>query len=431
MSIVKLESNSPQAGRHKFSGSFRMVYALVLIMLQYCMPATGQDVRINELMADNSTVLADEDGDFSDWIELFNPSAAPIPLLNWSLTDDPNTVKKWQLPAIDLPPFEYLVIFASGKDRKGSELHTNFKLAAAGEYLALVNSQGTVISAFDPSYPALPTDVSFALLQNDYVLTATPTPGSENAISMDGILAPKPQFSHTPGFYGAPFDVTLSTPLSGAVIIYTTDGSAPGELNGINYGGPITISTTTVLRAAVKRGADIVSPIATQTYLFLNDVVDQSNAPPGYPNTWGPYAAIPGTAIADYGMDPDIAQDPAYAGQMIDALRTIPTLSIVTDKNNLFNKTEDENTGGIYIYTGAPGNNDVPLPGDGWERPASVELFNVDGTRALQIDCGIRLQGGHSRRAEKSPKHSFRLVFKSKYGSGRLTFANVRRHGNQ
>lgn len=104
-------------------------------------------VLINELVASADRGLADEDGDFSDWIELYNPTAAPVDLQNWSLTDDPSQPSKWLLPALQLGSGQYLVIFASDKDRhhiKTQEadgeiqnLHTNFRLAAEGGFLAL------------------------------------------------------------------------------------------------------------------------------------------------------------------------------------------------------------------------------------------------------------------------------------------------------
>ncbi len=46
------------------------------------------DAVISEFMAENHGALTDEDGDTSDWIEIFNPGSEPVNLLNWSLTDD-------------------------------------------------------------------------------------------------------------------------------------------------------------------------------------------------------------------------------------------------------------------------------------------------------------------------------------------------------
>jgi hypothetical protein len=102
-------------------------------------------------MAANDRVLADEDGDYPDWLELRNLSAAEVDLAGWSLTDDPNNLSKWQFPSTRLPSGGYLVVFASGKNRRSggtAPLHTSFKLEASGEYLALLEPDGTVATAY-------------------------------------------------------------------------------------------------------------------------------------------------------------------------------------------------------------------------------------------------------------------------------------------
>jgi len=119
---------------------------------------------INEFMADNETVLQDEDGEFPDWIEIYNPTEAAIELDGWYLTDDPDDLTKWEFPACTLDVDDYLVVFASDKDRAdpGSPLHTNFKLSAGGEYLALVKADGaTVAHQFAPTFPGQMPDVSY------------------------------------------------------------------------------------------------------------------------------------------------------------------------------------------------------------------------------------------------------------------------------
>ena len=385
--------------------------------------AQSETLRINEFMALNRTTLADEDGEYSDWIEIYNPTSNTVDLQGWSLTDNQGNPQKWQFPQVTLGADSYLVLFASGKNRTvaGQELHTNFRLSGDGEYLALFNSSGTIVTAFDPSFPSQQTDVSYGYLENDYVASTKPTPGAVNQFSEHQLL-PEPVFSKKHGFYDTLFNVEITSGLRDAQIYYTTDGSAPDKENGTLYVDPIPITTTTVLRAITVKSDQMTSRVATQTYLFLQDVIRQPNNPPGYPAQWGTYTAIPGIATADYEMDPEITQDPEYKDLMEEALLSLPTLSIVTDKNNLFSRTTDPERGGIYIYTGPPEGGDVPGLGDGWERPASVEFFSRDGSEEFQVDCGIRLQGGHSRRAEKCAKHSFRLVFKSKYGPSRLNF---------
>ncbi|MDM7925425.1 MAG: chitobiase/beta-hexosaminidase C-terminal domain-containing protein, partial [bacterium] len=205
-----------------------------------------------------------------------------------------------------------------------------------------------------------------------------------------------------------------------AEIRYTTDGSEPGPDSGTPVNGPIRVETTTVLRARAFLGDSISSRPATATFLFIDDVIRQPDRPDGYPSEWGPFTAIPGTAPADYGMDPEVTQSAEWGPTMRESLLSLPALSIVTDRGNLFSKDRDPDTGGIYVYTGPPGDGDTPQLGDGWIRPASVELIHPDGAAGFQADCGLALHGGHSRRPEKTPKHSFRLVFRSEYGPGRL-----------
>ena len=128
--------------------------------------AEGAAVVISEFMSANDSSLQDTDGDYSDWIELYNPGAEAVRLEAYSLTDEPKNPGKWLLPDVTLDSDSRLVIFASGKDRVEStaELHTNFKLGVKGEYLALVNPGGkSVAHEFAPKYPDQKTDVSFGI----------------------------------------------------------------------------------------------------------------------------------------------------------------------------------------------------------------------------------------------------------------------------
>lgn len=131
-------------------------------------------------MAANASTLADEDGSFEDWIEIQNTSPVTVNLLDWSLTDSSGNLTKWRFPATNLPPGQFLVVFASSKDRRtpGAPLHTNFKLDASGEYLALVDPTGTnIVTQFAPKYPGQVSDVSygFALVATNLTLVATGT----------------------------------------------------------------------------------------------------------------------------------------------------------------------------------------------------------------------------------------------------------------
>lgn len=210
--------------------------------------------------------------------------------------------------------------------------------------------------------------------------------------------------------------VTISGDAS-ATIRYTTDGSTPTK-NSPKYTAPLQFRETTILRAVEEIG-DSLSPVATTSYIFINSVLSQPNNPAGYPSEWGSYTQISGTAKADYEMDPEMTRNSTLRPKIIEGLKQLPILSIATDKDNFFSHENDEERGGIYIFTGPPVGD---ATGHGWTRPVSVELFGGPQHHDLSTNCGIRLHGGHGRLAEKNPKHSFRLVFKEKYGPKTLKY---------
>ncbi|MCZ6793074.1 MAG: lamin tail domain-containing protein [Planctomycetota bacterium] len=122
---------------------------------------------ISEFLARNRSTLDDEDGDSSDWLEIHNPDAFRVELGGWYLTDDPADLRKWEFPAVALEPGGFLVVFASGKDRRrlAGELHTNFQLSSIGEYLALVRPDATVAHEYAPFFPEQKADISYGLGQ--------------------------------------------------------------------------------------------------------------------------------------------------------------------------------------------------------------------------------------------------------------------------
>jgi hypothetical protein len=106
------------------------------------------DPVITEFMASNGGTLDDGAGDASDWIEIYNAGDMEVDLGGWHLTDSAGNLDKWTFPSVTLGPAEYLVVFASGTNQPDAQghLHTNFKLDAGGEYLALVEPDGNTIA---------------------------------------------------------------------------------------------------------------------------------------------------------------------------------------------------------------------------------------------------------------------------------------------
>ncbi|HXC50993.1 MAG TPA: chitobiase/beta-hexosaminidase C-terminal domain-containing protein [Candidatus Limnocylindrales bacterium] len=376
----------------------RMVVGVLTIVLAG--PAHAS-LYITEFLALNETGLTDEDGSFSDWVEIHNEGVATADLGGWYLTDDAAALTKWQFPATPVAAGGYIVVFASDKNRAvaGAQLHTNFKLSGGGEYLALVRPDGVTIEhEYAPSFPAQNTDVSWGLTNNlaQQRCFSNPTPGAVNQETPSCGVVESLAFSAERGFYDAPFSVTITSPTPGAQIYYTLDGSEPASSNGALYTAPIPVSTTTMLRAVAFAPPLLPAASITHTYLFLADVIHQTGA--GFPTE--------GFA-ADYEMDPKVTGDPRYAGEVAGDLRTVPTISIVMNVDDMFGP---EN--GIYSHPERRGLE--------FERPASAELIRTDGSTGFQINCGVRIQGRLSR--VKDRKKSLRLAFKAIYGPPKLEY---------
>ncbi len=148
---------------------------LALLFLAAAFPVSGA-VRITEFLASNLRGLTDEDSNHEDWIEIYNDGATPVLLDGWYLTDNAGNLTKWRFPNTNIGPAQFIVVFASNKDRRnpGAPLHTNFKLDPDGDYLALVMPDGvTIATHFTPEFPVQATDISygFPALQTKTVLT--------------------------------------------------------------------------------------------------------------------------------------------------------------------------------------------------------------------------------------------------------------------
>jgi hypothetical protein len=193
---------------------------VVCLCLGALSTARGQ-VLISEFMASNGQTLADEDGDYSDWIELYNPGDASVNLDGWFLTDDASDLTKWRFPDVSIAAKGFLLVFASGKDRgiAGSPLHTGFNLSASGEYLALVGPDGgTVVSAFAPEFPEQFRDISYGIGQSVTTnVFLAETASARVLVPADGTLGNtwiQPGFNHT-GWLNGPMGIGYETEISG------------------------------------------------------------------------------------------------------------------------------------------------------------------------------------------------------------------------
>ena len=353
-----------------------------LLLLGSVTIAHGTPV-ITEFMASNSDTLTLPDGSSPDWIEIHNTSGTEIDLEGWHLTDDSESPNKWTFPENStIPANDYLLIYASGFETPPSDDHTNFKLDDQGEYLALVQPDGTIQQEFSPAFPRQYNDVSYGLPQGETTNAyfQTPTPGVAN--NNDSVLGfvKDTTFSHKRGFYEDTFQLEVTTATPGATIRYTTDGSDPGPASPtVSAASPdvppvlsLEIATTTIVRALAEKDGFESTNTDTQTYLFLDQVIGHPNMSTAITNhaTWGP--------------------------QIRDALLEAPSISLVTQEE---------------IPT-------TPIMSPP-EIPVSIEMFFPDGRDGFQLDAGIERFGGQYT---VYPKHAMRVSFKEIYGQKKLKF---------
>jgi hypothetical protein len=371
----------------------------------------GASIVINEFMASNNSSIQDPQGQYDDWIELYNFGAVAVDVGGMYLTDNLSEPAKWQIPSNNMvvtmiPAGGFSLIWADNNTTDAG-LHANFQLDAGGEELGLFDTDGaTLIDSV--SFGSQVVDVSYGRYPdaNDtWRYMSSPTPGSENSGAYFGLVADT-KFSHDRGFYDAPFDLNITCSTPDADIHYTTDGSVPVEndmptVSSTLYTGSIHISTTTCIRAAAIKAGWMSTNIDTHTYIF-------------------------GAS---------------------DTIKSLPVISLVGDEYKTFFEPDGimAIVGGYYDGEGVwhsdgPGSyNNVLHRGREYERPVSFELLDPQTGDNFQIDCGIRVHGSDYTRPRytrgdewltcfngwpsmNTNKFSFNLYFRGDYGDSRLEY---------
>lgn len=216
------------------------------------------------------------------------------------------------------------------------------------------------------------------------------------------------QFDPEHGLVDDPFELRITWGVTDATLRYTLDGSDPRDPDNaaaLAYDAPLSISSTTVVRAVAWLDGAPASDLETRTWIFPASVQDQA---PGadWPTAWFTASGRGDYTTADYAMDPDVVDADPDAVEL--SLRAVPTMSLVIDLDDLFGET------GIY--------DNPTAEGDEWERPVAIELLPTDDEEGFAIEAGARIHGNASRDPESTPKKSFRLVFKESYGDGELAY---------
>ncbi len=182
--------NTKNISRVKLKDGLKIIIVLVIvIVLLILFPNARKNyikeskLFINEIMVKNTYTLKDDNGEYNDYIELYNGYKDSINLLGYHISDSEFDLDKWTFPDISIKPGEYLIIYASGKDICDKEkriCHTSFKLSSKGEVLLLTDDSGNILNKFD--YPEMSNDISYGFIDDKYTLLDKPTPGKKNSI---------------------------------------------------------------------------------------------------------------------------------------------------------------------------------------------------------------------------------------------------------
>jgi hypothetical protein len=235
------------------------------------------NIIISEFLASNDNGAKDDDGQRNDWLELYNVGPLDANLDGWFLTDTSTNLTKWRIPALALNNNGYVLIWCSAKNRTNlnAPLHTSFKLQKdAGGFLALVNPQTNIVSAFT-NYPVQSADVSYGRDRIDPNLVgyfSTPTPEAQNISGGSGFMGP-PIASHANGVYtNDSIALVLSNTNGSGTMRYTTDGALPTS-GSLLYSGPIPLSANSTIKARVfpPAGTNLLpSTVIARNFVFLD-----------------------------------------------------------------------------------------------------------------------------------------------------------------
>ena len=277
------------------------------------------------------------------------------------------------------------------------------ELLAAGDNLLEITAVNDAAS--NPDF-LLSAEVSVTKSAEELVFFREPTPGTKNTTAGYGPASPKVQFSVPHGYKTAAFDLTLSCADDPtAAIYYTLDGTSP-TTSSTPYTGPIHIASTTCIRAAVPQEGSVIQQDAAATYLFLDDILQQTSGvvPAGFPST------TINSQVMRYGMNQSVVNGADRDRLLRGFTNSVSTISLVIDPHNLFDPVE-----GIYVNAKA-------CDGREWERTTMVEQIDpTNDANGFSTAGGIRIRGAFSRNPQY-PKHSLRLFFRNDYGDGPLEF---------
>ncbi|MBE0638143.1 MAG: CotH kinase family protein [Bacteroidales bacterium] len=391
-------------------------------------------------MSSNVSKIADEDGDFSDWVEFFYTGEKTINLMGFGFSDNSDDPFQWIFPDVTLHPGQFLLVWASGKDRAipGSPLHTNFSISAEGEALFLTNPYGSLVSESPPVL--LHYDFSYGHQPDGseawYYFTES-TPGVSNSTQGYNEIIEPPSFSHAGGFYTEEFSLKLSHPDPDATIIYTLDGSTPNPAN--LEGFTFQYKNHYPQNPGDPFGDFIAGSVHSLHYTDSIAIVDRTNKPDSLTcisSTFhkNPYyfpvnpvykgTVVRAVAIKEGAIPSPVISNTYFVSEDGRNRYSLPLVSISIDKDAMFDYENGIYTAGIDYDNWRTENPEAPhnwltqanfhRTSDEWEKRAHFEYFDAKSSFPdISHEIGIRIHGNEARRRAMK---SLRLYARSEYG---------------
>lgn len=395
------------------------VLAMPLMSVPLATAQETQSVVINEICAKNTSFAA-SDGNFYDWIELYNPSSQTISLAGYGLSDKEGKPYKYTFPDnASIGGGQRLIVFCDSLIQEIPGQYTaSFGLSTNGETLTLTTPDGTISDTV--TFGIMEADITYGRVpdgSDDFALMKM-TPGEPNEkndiISVD---VPEPEFSKEGGFYESSFDLTITVP-NGTKVYYTLDGTTPTTSSDA-YTSPISVSDLTSNPNVLSAITEIAPSSWNSGVTAPSEPVDKA-------------FIINAIAVDEQGNISDTVTATYFIGYDSRAsyYKDMKVISIVTDSNNLF---DYEN--GIYVlgktyddwkkssdYNPAAREWEIPAnytqKGAVWERQASMQIYE-NGQLSHTQNVGLRIHGGATRSA---PQKSFNVYARSKYGASKFDF---------
>lgn len=421
-------------------------FFITLLLLITPLVASSQSITINEILESNSVVNQDEDGSYQDWIEIRNNGASSVNLDGFGLSDDTLLPFKWTFPAVSIGAGQYLLIWCSDKDRAtaGSPLHTNFKLSSSGETVIITNSSGLTLDSV--TTPEVLQNISYGRVPNgtgSFMFFNVVTPGAANGnVAYSEALSP-PTFSQDSAVLTTGFNLTLSTMVPGATILYTLDGSEPklSNLGGTTYSYKNQyqeVSTAQPLGSLLTnnfRTFQYSAPVAIADRSALPNKIASISTTYSFNPTYIPASPIfKGTIVRAKlvkagALDSKTETRTYYISPAGSNRFTLPILSLSIDENKLFDYNSGIAVAGVAFDDWRAANPDLDATyesdnanyyrrGREFERTANM-TYLVNGAQVLNQDIGIRIHGGISRSTRSK---SFNLYARAEYGKDNMNY---------